>query len=227
MHLHTAGNSRCAKVPAEKAAGLYSAAGYDAVVVTNHWNKNIAENYFGGSADRIDRYLNGYRAMKATGIKTLFGVELALGDDYYSLANRRGAEILVYGITPEEFAVYGESLYSNSYASLKELASEKGWLLYQAHPFRERTKRVAPEFLDGVEVFNGNRRHINLNGLASLYAEKQKLKKTAGSDFHQQGDVKAGVCFPYEPADEKALARALSAGDFKIFRSRRSLKKET
>lgn len=227
MHLHTAGNSRCAKVPAETAAKLYADAGYDGVVVTNHWNKHIAENHFAGSDDKVQSYLNGYYAMKAaesvSGIKAFFGVELALGEDYYSLLNRKGAEILIYGITPEEFAEAGEELYRLSYGALDGLAAERGWLLYQAHPFRERTKRIPVEFLDGVEVYNANPRHINLNAVAALYAEKYKLKKTAGTDFHQTKDVKAGICFQYAISDEKALAKALTAGDYRLFKNVRSL----
>lgn len=224
MHLHTLGNSRCAKVSADRAAKIYADAGYDGVVVTNHWNRNIAENYFADSSDKINEYLKGYYAMKATGIHTLFGVELALREDFYSPLNRRGAEILVYGITAEEFREYGENLYRNSYDGLRRLANDRGWLLYQAHPFRERSKRVPPEFLDGVEVYNGNPRHINANAIAAIYAEKHRLKPSAGSDFHQAGDVKSGICFRDKITDEKALAAALSSDAFRIFKNIKKLK---
>ena len=38
MHLHTAGVSTCAHVPAEKSMRLYKRAGYAGVVVTDHIN---------------------------------------------------------------------------------------------------------------------------------------------------------------------------------------------
>lgn len=40
MHLHTAGVSTCAHVPAEKSMRLYKQAGYAGVVVTDHINSS-------------------------------------------------------------------------------------------------------------------------------------------------------------------------------------------
>lgn len=223
MHLHTLGNSRCAKVSAEDAAELYRRLGYDGVVVTNHWNEYIANDFFSGFGDKTAKYLEGYEAMRATGIRSFFGVELALGKDYYSQHNNAGAEILVYGITPEEFRKEGERLFSVDIRALRRLADERGWVLVQAHPFRERTKRLPHEFLDGAEVFNGNFRHLNKNFIASAYAKRRFLLPTAGSDFHQPEDAKAGVEFFGEIKDEKALAEALRQKRYRIFKNIKKL----
>ena len=46
MHLHTAGGSRCARVEPEEIVRIYGECGYDALTVTNHWNRKIAFDYF-------------------------------------------------------------------------------------------------------------------------------------------------------------------------------------
>lgn len=219
MHLHTAGNSRCARVEPEEIVRIYGECGYDALTVTNHWNRKIAFDYFSGSkSEKTEKYLAGYRAVKelAKDMRVFFGMELALGNDYYSPTNFRACELLIYGIVPEEFYDCAFDLIEFDYAALKKFASERGWLIYQAHPYRERSKRVKSAYLDGLEVYNNNPRHFNRNASAKARAEKYSLLEVGGSDFHQPEDVGAGVVFDAEIFNERELVRALKNGAYKI-----------
>lgn len=223
MHLHTAGGSRCAKVEPAEIVKIYEENGYDAVTVTNHWNKKIASEYFSGSESEIsEKYLAGYLAVKELSkrMRVFFGMELALKNDYYSPANLRACELLIYGITPEEFRESAFELIGFDYAELKKYAAERGWLVFQAHPYRERSKRISAEYLDGVEIFNNNPRHFNRNALAKARAKKYSLMSVGGSDFHQPEDVGAGVIFDREIVDEKELVAAVKSGAYKIINSK-------
>lgn len=219
MHLHTAGGSRCARVEPEEIVRIYGECGYDALTVTNHWNRKIAFDYFSGSkSEKTEKYLAGYRAVKelAKDMRVFFGMELALGNDYYSPTNFRACELLIYGIVPEEFYDCAFDLIEFDYAALKKFASERGWLIYQAHPYRERSKRVKSAYLDGLEIYNNNMRHFNRNAKAKARAEKYSLLEVGGSDFHQPEDVGAGVVFDAEIFNERELVRALKNGAYKI-----------
>lgn len=221
MHLHTAGNSVCAKTEPKEIAKIYRNAGYDGVVVTNHFNRHIYNKYFegGDKSDKLARFFKSYRDMQnnAEGLDVYFGVELALKDDHYHYAsNRHCAELLIYGITEDEFTECADRIIDMDYPEFKAFASNKGWLVIQAHPHRQRTKLIPAEYVDGIEVYNANPRQFNYNILARRTLKKRRSLFTAGSDFHQPQDV--GVCLVAErqPCDEKDLADMIRQGTLKI-----------
>ncbi len=226
MHLHTLGNSSCGHTAPADIMALYTEAGYDGIVCTNHFNRYIYEKYLEGNAaeEKLTHFFRAFEELKAYkrekgGPDVYFGAEVAIGKDYYHLkTNLACAEILIYGITPEEFALHAVEITKTDYAGLRRIADENGWLLYQAHPFRERTKRVKRKYLDGIEVYNANPRHINCNSLAALKARAQRLKVVAGSDFHKPNDIGAAMIFPAKPSDEKELAAFLRAGECSVLR---------
>lgn len=223
-HLHTALNSSCAKVSPEDVVRIYWDNGYDALTVTNHWNRKIAWKYFGGERrEIIEKYLGGYERVKelADGsMRVFFGMELALREDYYSPFNFGAAEILVYGITPAQFKEYAFDLIEFGYPELKEFSAKRGWLLFQAHPYRERTRRIDVRYLDGLETYNNNPRHSNRNFLARARRKKYDLLMVGGSDFHQPEDVGAGVILDKEIGNETELADALRSRELKILKPR-------
>ena len=226
MHLHTLGNSRCGHTAPADIMALYSEAGYDGIVCTNHFNRYIYEEYLEGSTkeEKLAHFFRAFNELKAYkaekgGPDVFFGVEVAIGkDDYHLKTNFDCAEILVYGITPEEFAEHAAELTETDYAGLRRIADVNGWLLYQAHPFRERTKRLKRKYLDGIEIYNANPRHANFNFLAALKARTQNLKVVAGSDFHKPHDIGAAVIFARRPSNEKELAALLRAGEYSAMR---------
>lgn len=227
-HLHLKGNSGCAKKDVEETLRIYKQKGYDAIIVTNHFNTNIYNNYFVGSdEEKLDTFFKSYEEIKANdlGIKVYFGVEFALREDHYGLPiKKKAVELLVYGITPEEFREHAINIIYMDYVELKELADKMGWLIFQAHPFRERTKRVDVSLVHGVETYNGNPRHINRNGLAKAYQLSHKLLEVVGSDFHQAYDVSSAMIFNRLPEDEKDLVKVLKEHDFVTLKGKRAIK---
>lgn len=227
MHLHTLGNSDCAKLGGEDIARVYHAEGYAGIVCTNHFNRFIWNNYLKGATpeEKIKNFLAGYftlaRACEPYNIRVYFGLELALlGDDYHDGLGQSCAELLVYGITVEEFLKYNISLADMDYSEFFRFAEERGWLVVQAHSFRVRTKLVEPEFLHGIEVLNGHPHHDSQNAKALARAEQYGKIKTAGSDFHFEGGQGTGMIFPVEPQSEADLVSLLRAGEGRIFTNR-------
>ena len=227
-HLHPKGNSWCGKTEPSDIIKLYKEWGYDAIIVTNHFNRHIYNDYFVGSKDeRLDAFMCSYNELKNNdqGIKVYFGVEFALKDDYYHFPNNKCAELLIYGITPDEFKEYALSIIEMDYKDIKPLCEERGWLVFQAHPFREHTKRISPSYLHGVETFNGNPRHINRNVRAHGYQKLHKLLEVVGSDFHMAHDLSSAMLFNKLPNDEKELVQVLKNHDFDTLRGRKAIKR--
>ena len=68
-----------------------------------------------------------------------------------------------------------------------EVCKQNGWLFIQAHPFRNGITVTRPDFLDGVEVYNGHIGHPERNFIAEMWAnEYDQLIKTSGTDLHYE-----------------------------------------
>ncbi|MBQ8753024.1 MAG: transposase, partial [Clostridia bacterium] len=136
----------------------------------------------------IDHYLSGYRiACKAAerigGMHILLGMEITFDEN----AN----DYLVYGPTEED--LYREpAMYTWGLRRFHDYAAEQGWLVIQAHPFRNHMSVTPPHHIDGIEVCNANPRHDSRNDIATSWANKFQLLKTAGSDYHQLEDLARG-----------------------------------
>ena len=175
-HLHTAEVSTCA---IDKAADIVAACHekeYGAIVVTDHYIPGKDHGLPGEFKTLEDRrhFLTGYHnARKAA---------KAYGQDFDELPGD------MYRYSLKEFHAY---------------CSEHGWLVYQAHPFREGLTVQDPTCLDGIEVYNGNpnnlRKDTNHNDLAVSFARKHDLLAVVGTDVHRTGDV-GGSCL-YVPED--------------------------
>ena len=97
-------------------------------------------------------------------------------------------DYLVYGMT-EEFTRNYSSIFTNGVKAFSESAQQNGFLLYQAHPFRNGMTVINPDVLFGIEVQNTHPRHDSRNDIALAWAEKYGLHKIAGSDCHRIEDV--------------------------------------
>lgn len=214
-HCHTREVSLCARVPAADIPAMYKTAGYGTIIVTDHYNHWTLAELASDRSTQIDRWLDGYRAVKdagdAVGITVLLGMELALPDF-------RG-EFLVYG-AGEEFLHRYPGLVEISLERVCEIAAEEGLLLYQAHPFRENMDRAPARLLQGVEVHNGNPRHDSRNGLAAGFARDHGLRRIAGSDFHQAEDLgRGGIWLPEGIGTNGQLVEYLKANYVEIYSS--------
>ncbi len=189
MHAHTKEVSPCAWVSAEDTVKAYKQAGYDKIVITNHFNWYVLDAAnTDDTVKRVDHYLSGYRLAKqagdACGLEVIFGVEVAL-------RNCGPEDYLIYGVT-EKMLYDNPYLYDLTLQELRNICDNYGALLFQAHPFREYLKPADPALLDGVEVFNGNPRHNSHNDIAAEWAIKHGLLISSGSDFHQSEDISRG-----------------------------------
>lgn len=200
-HVHTSEVSGCGKIPAREMVELYVNAGYSSIVITDHFTIN---NYIGAeiTAEALrDQKLLGYREAKAAAqgrIDVLLGSELR-----FDTGNE---DFLLFGFDEEKFLRLCRELPPTLH-DCKQLVSDLGGLIYQAHPFRPGLHTADPADLDGVEVYNGNPRHDSHNDQALLFATNSHLRLSSGSDAHQYPDIaRGGIYVPDSLHTEADLA---------------------
>ena len=102
MHVHTSEVSPCACVKAKDIVVLYWQAGYDAIVITDHFNNYVLEQYKGSEKQKVERYLKGYLKAKEEGER--IGLKVFFGIESHLLTER--ADFLFYGATPDFLLEY-------------------------------------------------------------------------------------------------------------------------
>lgn len=218
LHAHTAETSNCGKASAEELVEAYIKNGYSTVVITDHLSTHtyFKYNYDKLSWDeKIDIFLRGYnKAVEASNgrLNILLGMELRFDTE------TEENDYLVYGIT-EKFLRRNKNLLDMNIKSFSRLAHKKGLLIFQAHPFRTGMKVTNPEYLDGVEIHNGNPRHNSRNEIAEHWARLNGLKASSGSDYHQEGDeAHGGIITQTEITTEDGLLNILNIGNYEIIK---------
>ncbi|MCQ2462404.1 MAG: PHP domain-containing protein [Clostridia bacterium] len=206
MHFHTDESSGCGKIPAAEGVELYIEKGYDGIVVTDHFQMyrvNTEAEYLEYAKQQKEGYEAALKAANGR-IKILRGMEYrprGTDNDY-----------LVYGVT-DEFVFSHPELKDTDFRQFSTLAHENGLIVFQAHPFRNHMTVTPPDLLDGIEVYNGNRRHNSRNLIAQAWADMHGMRKISGSDFHQTEDLATGgTIFTKEINDEKELIAELMNG---------------
>jgi hypothetical protein len=190
-HVHTSEVSSCGKVFAQEMVRYYKAAGYDGIIVTDHYYDGYFELMENQPWEiKVGKFLSGYKAALEEGERIGLNVMLGMEIRFYGSVE----DYLVYGFD-ESFLIQNPELYKYTLESFKKLADNYNILIFQAHPFRAGMRPADPALLHGVEVFNGNPRHDSHNDLAYEFAAKNGLLMIAGSDAHQPQDVgRAGIC---------------------------------
>lgn len=185
LHAHSTGFSNCGKLKIEELIPLYSEKKYDVLVLTNHFNR-ISERYYSemGGKNYHQDYHDMIRRAKEIGKK----YDLLVLGAYELRFDENANDYLVYGMT-EEFTRDYSSIFTNGVKAFSEAARQNGFLLYQAHPFRNGMTVINPDVLFGIEVQNTHPRHDSRNDIALAWAEKYGLHKIAGSDCHRIEDV--------------------------------------
>lgn len=207
-HLHTKHVSKCGWLTAEELIAGYKAAGYDAIVVTDHYNRTTFE-YLGidtrASGDKIGPFLEGYRRMAALGeqkgIRVFKGAELRFDESEN--------DYLLYGYA-DGLLAEPEDIFRMGIAAFSPIARGHGAVLVQAHPYRKKCTPAIARYLDGLEVRNRNPRHENYNDRAEEYAQQFGLLGLAGSDCHRAEDIAvSGILTAELPGDSFAMARLI------------------
>ena len=179
LHCHSIDASPCSTESAESIVDIYVKAGYDAILLTNHYARCVYEIYGCKSIDEyVDIFMRAVEKVKKAAegkIQVLVGAELRFDgsvNDY-----------LWFGFD-EEFLRKTPDLFEMGIVKFHEICQEKGWLVVQAHPFRNGMMVINPAYLDGVEVYNGHVGHDSRNFIARNWAEEYGLIKTSGTDLH-------------------------------------------
>lgn len=206
VHAHTSPASRCSQLRPKELLELLQRDGYDAVVISDHYDP---ERFFGSTKgrrfrSRLKDLYDGWR--EAADLGGRYGIEVFQAAE---LRLERGNEdYLLYGFT-EEMALDVGYLGSKSLARVRDILSPLGVLIVQAHPFRPHMERADPALLDGVETYNACVRHVPDNASALAFAKEHGLLMTAGSDSHRAVDIgRAWMKLP-PMRDEKELTRVL------------------
>ncbi len=208
-HVHTCDTSRCGVLSAVEVARLYKNAGYDGIIITDHYHQEYFDSL--GEVDwgkKAEAFLKGYRAARdegaRVGLKVLLGMEIRFPES--------NNDYLIFGID-ESYIQQQEALYRLDLSDFRKRTKADGVTIVQAHPCREGLTLADPLLLDGVEVYNGNARHDSHNSLARAFAEKYGLKMTSGSDLHEREDLgRGGVLLPQMPETSADFAAMLQSG---------------
>ena len=214
-HLHTNHTSKCGWLDAAALAEGYAKAGYAAVAVTDHYNRDTFEYLNIDTTcpgDVITPFLEGFRRMEAEcakrGLKVYKGAELRFDESCN--------DYLLYNY-PDELLADPEKIFHLGIAAFAPLAREAGALLIQAHPYRKKCTPAIACYLDGVEVLNCNPRHESRNDRAAEYAALHGLLRTGGSDCHRTEDIGLGGILTEElPEDAAGLARLIREGRYTV-----------
>lgn len=191
LHTHSKEISNCGFLSVEELINLYIKAGYDAMVLCNHFNTMTADFL---AADGINDFHKAYfdcvdhavEVGKKKGLIVLGGCELRF--------DHNSNDYLVFGMTPEMCRDW-HTICAMKEKEFSKFAAENGILFYQAHPFRNGMTVTNPDWLFGIEVKNTHPRHDSRNDIAMMWADKFNLHKIAGSDCHQTQDVGTSAVF--------------------------------
>lgn len=134
-------------------------------------------------------------------------MEIALNNPY--------RDYLVYGLDTE-FLYKNENINDINLSKLYSMVQKENALLIVAHPFRNLRKMPNHLHLDGAEVINSNPRHESHNEMALEWAEKYNLIQTAGSDYHEHGDICSGVYINKIPNDINEFVGIIKSGEYEL-----------
>lgn len=209
LHCHTGCVSRCGRVEPEEIVKLYKSKGYNGIVVTDHYSPmTFTPNWC--PQKQIDFYLSGYRRMKAAAgddFTVLLGIELR----HYFTAN----DYLIYGID-EDFLYSSGNLMKPWEKEVFRLVKERGYLIYQAHPFRVGIRRCNPDYIDGVEIYNGKTGKTE-NQKAFEWAKENDKLMVSGSDFHTVKNLARGGIITDNPVkNNNDLLNVLRSQNFEM-----------
>lgn len=215
LHLHTKYVSICGQLDMHQLLDGYRDAGYSAIAVTDHFNRDTFRKLNmdpAGEGDHVKAFLDGFcrvrEAAAPYGLTVYKGAELRFdgSNNDYLLFNY-----------PDELLQNPERIFTMGLPAFSSLSREAGALLIQAHPFRYGCTPADRAFLDGVEILNMHPDHNSHNELAQIWSKELGLIKTSGSDCHKSHHIgRGGILADEIPADEANLVRLLRSGKYSL-----------
>ncbi len=210
-HLHTSETSACAVSSAYEMVKAHQEAGYDAMIVTDHFfngNTTVPSNLPWKQC--VDLFCRGYDnavlAAQGSEFRVFFGWEYG----YHS------TDLLTYGLDKDYLLAHPE-LMSWPLEKYFEEVHRAGGFISHAHPFRKaeyiRKIRLLPEWVDAVEVENKSHMNPLFDELALEFAQKHNLYRTYGSDTHIAEALRGGgMVFPEPLNSIHDFINAVKAG---------------
>ena len=124
----------------------------------------------------------------------MLGIELR----HYATAN----DYLIYGIDEKWLTKQG-NLMAVWEKKVYDMMHAEGYLVYQAHPFRPGIRRCNPDYIDGVEIYNGKTPKAD-NERAEKWAKENNKLMVSGSDFHVPKQLAKGGIITEKPIKSNA-----------------------
>ncbi|MBQ3215952.1 MAG: hypothetical protein IJB11_07530 [Oscillospiraceae bacterium] len=207
-HCHSAQGSRCARSSAAELVNAYHAAGYQGLVLTDHFvlgntAVDITLPWTAQMQCYHEAYLDAVAAAQPLDFDVIFGIEHAC----------KGNEYLCYGIDLDFLLAHPE-IPELPLEDFVALCHRHSAMVVQAHPFRwaPPDTPLRLDILDGIEIYNAAN-HPDANRAAMAQA---KGICTSGGDVHFAEDSrigKAGIRLPYRIRSAQELANALKHHD--------------
>lgn len=215
-HLHTSEASACANFSAREHVRYYKEAGYDGIIVTDHfYNGNTCIPRELPWQEWVNHFCRGYENAKEEGDK--IGLKVFFGWE----TNFDATEFLIYGLDKTWLLNHPEILSWSVEEQYKEI-HEAGGFIVHAHPYRIRPYikeiRLFPKYTDAVEAINVGNHNATFDRQALIYARKNKLPVTAGTDAHGKEQLHSGVAFPYKIRDIWEFIEGIRAGKGELIR---------
>lgn len=217
LHAHTHECDRDARLGGGELVRVYQDAGYDGIVITDHYIERFYTSWFPEELEglthrqQVHRWLKGFLAAKEEGEKLGFTVLPGAEVRFDNYPN----DYLLYGLHEEFFyTVPRLNELENVQALLQLLPKEV--CVVQAHPFRNDMAVADPRGLFGLEVFNGGTEPFR-NHLAKVYAQHYGLAQTSGSDIHNLSRLaKGGIMTDIRIKTPEDLIFVLRSGEYSL-----------
>lgn len=217
-HLHTCEVSACANVSGAEHVRRYKEAGYDGIIVTDHFfNGNTCIPRGLPWEERVELFCKGYANAKAEGDRIGLSVFFAWE------ANFRFTEFLIYGLDKEWLLGHPDILSWSIEEQYHRIHSDGGYIVH-AHPYRIRPYikeiRFFPEYVDAVEVINVGNGNDEFDRQAEAYAKNHNLPMSAGTDAHGHEIKHSGVAFQHKIENMEDFISSMQSGKYELIKPR-------
>ena len=159
----------------------------------------------------VERWLKGYYAAREEGEKLGFVVLPGAEVRFEGQVN----DYLIYGVDEAFFYECPPLSYLGNVENLVQVLPKSACVV-QAHPFRNNMTVTPPDFLFGLEGFNGGNSRFR-NQMAKMFAEHYGKAITSGSDYHgYRRFAMGGIETERTILTPKDLTDTLRSGDYTI-----------
>lgn len=213
-HLHTNEASACAVLSGKEQALRYKEAGYDGIIVTDHFfNGNSCIPIDLTWEERVERFCSGYENARLMGDKLGLSVFFGWESNYHS------TEFLIYG-PDKEWLKHQPDMLSWTIEEQYKKVRETGGLVVHAHPYRIRPYisevRLFPDYVDAVEVINVGNQNEEFDRLAAAYAKRHSKPATAGTDSHGIEQSRSGMVFNHKLTGIEDYIECVMSGEYEL-----------